>query len=94
MALVFPSGIIISNLIGGEYFTANIFLFPGCIVHKTAKIKDVIKFLFLCLLGNIFGGILFAWIVGYWTENLTANSCAIIAENRSEETSLFFLIFF
>ena len=70
MALVYPIGIILSFLINAEYFTANLCLFPSAVMHRTAKIIDVIKFSFLCLMGNVFGGIIFSWVLGYWTDNI------------------------
>ena len=89
MAMAFPIGIIVSILTGAEYFTANIFLFPSAIVNGTAKIKDVFKFLFLCLVGNITGALIFTWTVGYWTMDLDEEGLepfiAKIAEKRSQK---------
>lgn len=91
MSAVYPVGVILSMLVNAEYFTANLFMFPPAIVHGTAKIQNVIKFEILCLMGNIFGALIFAWIVGYWTVNLSEEGIQTLIASLAETRSIIFI---
>lgn len=68
--VTFPIGILLCILVNGEYFTANLFMFPSGVAHKNISIKDCFKFQSLALAGNILGALIFSWFIGYWTVNL------------------------
>ena len=91
--MLYPIGIIISLLLNTHYFTSCLFLFTPGIIHRKIKITEVLKFQIICLVGNIFGVLIFTWIVGYWTVNLDEEGIDKLIATGAENRSLFFYLF-
>jgi formate/nitrite transporter len=79
MGLMFPVGVAMSIVAGGELFTGNcLLLIP--ILQKQAKITAVLKNLVFVYIGNLIGGALVAAMVVYGhTLSLFSNQAAVSA---------------
>jgi formate/nitrite transporter len=79
MGLMFPVGVAMSIVAGGELFTGNCLLIIPAL-EKQAKISGVLKNLVFVYIGNLLGGILVAALVVYGhTLSLFGNQAAVSA---------------
>ena len=59
---IFPIGLMMIVLVGGELFTGDCLMVMGC-VHKKYGVSDVIRVLALVYGSNFIGSVLMAWMV-------------------------------
>ena len=61
---IFPVGLMMIILIGGELFTGDCLMIMGC-VHKKISVFSMIKVLFIVYLANLVGAVIIAFLVFY-----------------------------
>lgn len=91
-ALIFPFGLIMVLLCGGELATGNMMAVSSAVFAKKASIKDFLLNQLVITLSNLLGAVLVAYFFGYFTESLTSGAyydlTLKIAESKIHYTAL------
>lgn len=88
-ALVFPVGIVLILIGGGDLFTGNCLITLGCL-NKQYKFRKVLKNLSLVFLGNFLGALLFVLLL-YFSNIVSGQSKQLIIEIAKKKVSLDFV---
>ncbi len=84
-AAVFPVGLMLIVLVGGELFTGNCLMTFGCL-NKKIKVKDLINSITQVFLGNFIGSLFIAFLVYfsgmYKPDSALAETITTVANNK------------
>ena len=83
-AVVFPAGLTMILLAGGELFTGDCLLIIGCL-SKTVRWGEMLRVLLVVYLGNLFGSLITAWLVVFsHTPSLFDGMLAVSIVNAAQ----------
>lgn len=94
-AFIFAFGLVYILFLGGELATSNMMYLSAGLYLKKIKLNKVIKILFVCILFNLFGAIIFALlinqtsIISHMAENSTLINIVSVKINTGMQEVLF-----